>query len=450
VSSTEAIYHNEPYARSAEVTVRRILRLGDFQPPRTGVVLDRSLCYPEGGGQPGDRGRLGDHQIIDTQKAENLGEVPEDLAEDEIIHIVPLNGLISPGDRFTLTLDWPRRYDYMQQHTGQHLLSAAFWHIGKYPTVSVHQGEDYTTIEFEAGDIPDADIMRASAMANAAILADLPVVSRIVADDELSHLPLRRELKASGKIRVLQVGPTEDGEQARRPGSVRSDGFDLPLPFDTVGCGGVHLTRTGEIRLIQHLRTERIRGRVRLYWKIGNRALADYEIKHRISDELGTMLSRSAPQLPARVRQMQDEITSLRREVRDLQRASVYRELDAAIDAPEQPPVLLLEGADMNLLRDCIKRLQKRSVALALLVGLHPEQNDKIFWCILDSENGDSSYPRLKARVLDPMGARGGGKAPVWQGSLELKSESDDDQSRRDTRPVANELLRALKETLQG
>jgi alanyl-tRNA synthetase len=421
VSSTETIYHSDPYASRIDAQVRSVLHLGAYQPPRTGVILDRTICYPEGGGQPGDRGKLGEHRILDTVKARDLNPPAEGAGDDDIIHVIPLTALLSPGDRTHVELDWEHRYDYMQQHTGQHLLSASFWQIGRYPTVSVHQGEEYTTIEFEAGDIPDADIRRAAAMANAAILADLPVVSRIVDEDELAKLPLRREIKATGTIRVLQIGFPADETSPGQSRSLRSDGFDLPLPFDTVGCGGVHLKRTGEIRLIQHLRTERIRGRVRLYWKIGNRALADYDLKQQVTDQLVTALSRSPAELPARVEQMQEEIASLRRQVRDLQRAAVYRFLDESEPADNGPLALVLDGADMNLLRDSIKRLQKRAVGLAALVGVHQDQPEKIFWCILDDRERAAAFEDIKRSVLDPMGARGGGKAPLWQGSLEIE-----------------------------
>ncbi len=445
-----AVYLEQPYKQTLTARIVKTLHLPTFQPPRTGIILDKTIFYPEGGGQPGDRGMLGDHPILDTKKAGELGIPAEESAADEIIHIIALNGLTRGGSEVELRLDWARRFDFMQQHSGQHLLSAAFWHIGKYPTVSVHQGEEYTTIEFEAGDIPDRDIIRACELANAAILADLPIVSRTVSREQLEELSLRRDVKVSDNIRILEIGAAGDTGNASAADSkailhgLHYDGFSLPLPFDRVGCGGVHCRRTGEIRLIQHVKTERIRGRVRLYWKIGNRALVDYDLKHRISDNLVTLLSRSVPDLPDRVAQMSEEIASLRKQVRDLQRSAVYQRLDEAFARDNK--ALYLQDADMNLLRDSVKRLQKQGVTQGLLCATHRDEPGKIFWCLLWDDEPPLDFPKLKKEILDPQDARGGGKAPLWQGSITLA----DDSGRHPTHDLLEERAKAFLSQLQA
>jgi alanyl-tRNA synthetase len=152
------------------------------------------------------------------------------------------------------------------------VLSAALLEVAGAGTVSVAQGSEFTSIEVDTETLTDEQIAAVEERANRAIRADLPIIGFSVDDTELAEYALRRPTKRSGKIRLVRIG-------------------DADAPFDLVACGGVHLTRTGLLNLVQTVGVERIRGHQRLHFKIGDRALTDYREKHRAITEAAELFS---------------------------------------------------------------------------------------------------------------------------------------------------------------
>lgn len=434
-----SLYHQQPYIRSIHTRIEAIHSLELEGQSRTAVEFKRSHFYPQGGGQPGDRGSFAGHAVLETLKGSDIPGFSG--APASTVHIMELNGKLRPGDEGELTLDWEHRWDYMQQHSGQHLISAAFWLIGGYPTISVHQGSEYTTVEFEAGDIPDNDILKAGELANSCIMAGLDIRSRQIDEAQLEKLPLRRSLKVDSRIRVLEIGRFPKAEEAEIPPLVKGPddprleaGNHAPLLLDVVGCGGVHLQNSSQVRLIHHLKTERIRGRVRLYWKIGDRAFEDYRMKEKVCGETGTMLSRPPEEIPRRVMELQHEISNVKKELALLRRQQLENRINQVLsrspstedgrgNSPSPPEIsLFLEEGDMNDLKEGVKYLQKVNVETAVLAAYHQDgangEDSKIFWCILDRRDTPLEFGGIKKSILDPLNARGGGKAPLWQGSI--------------------------------
>lgn len=441
-----SLYHQQPYTRNIQTRIEAMHQLELDGLSRTAVVFRESQFYPRGGGQPGDRGSFEGYPILDTLKGSDIPGFPGDPSST--VHVMELNGKLHPGDQGELGLDWKHRWDYMQQHSGQHLISAAFWLIGSYPTISVHQGSDYTTVEFQAGDIPDNDILRATELANRCIMARLDIRSRQISEEELEKLPLRRSLKVESRIRVLEIGRFSPSGNAELPPILKGledarlePGNSEALLLDVVGCGGVHLRNSAEIRLIHHLKTERIRGRVRLYWKIGDRALEDYRMKEDVCGKTGTMLSRPPEEIPGRVSELQNEISNVRKELGVMKRRQLMSRIDEALfrtpgrrdgsdNLHSAPKIsLFLEEGDMNDLRDAVKYLQKLEVQTAVLAAYDhdgsAEGESKIFWCLMDRRDPSLEFGSIKKDILDPMNARGGGKAPVWQGSMPAATPED-------------------------
>jgi alanyl-tRNA synthetase len=209
---TERLYLQDPYLRSFTA---RALQVRDLD-GRPAAILDRSAFYPEGGGQPGDRGTLGEVKVLDTQ--ERGGEV---------LHV--LEKPIEPG-AVTAEIDWSRRFDHMQQHHGQHLLSAAFEKLSA-PTLSFHLGERLCTVDLDA-PLGRLDLERAEALANESVWRDLPVVARDFTGEERAKLPLRKE-------------------------PVKGDRVVLVEGVDASPCGGTHPGRTGEVGCIAVLRAQK-------------------------------------------------------------------------------------------------------------------------------------------------------------------------------------------------
>src|SRR3989441_11309850 len=170
---TERLYLRDPYLTRFSA---RVVSLADLA-GRPAAVLDRSAFYPEGGGQPADRGTLAGAAVVDVQEKDGA-----------VLHV--LDRPLSPGE-VEGVVDWPRRFDHMQQHHGQHLLSAAFDKLGA-PTVSFHLGERTCTIDLDA-PLGKVDAARAEALANESVWGDLLVIARDFTGEERARLPLRKE-----------------------------------------------------------------------------------------------------------------------------------------------------------------------------------------------------------------------------------------------------------------
>jgi alanyl-tRNA synthetase len=277
MAETRRLYYEDAYLLEFEATVvERLERDG-----RPAVVLDATAFYPESGGQPWDTGTLDGVEVL---------EVVEDGGA--IVHV-----LASPltGDRVRGRIDGPRRADHRQQHTGQHVLSQAFWELLKGETLSFHMGADVSTLEIGLKAIGDADCDRVEDRANAVIWEDRAVKTYFVPEERIGEVPLRRPPKKSGLLRVVEV-----------------DGFDFSA------CGGTHVRRTGEIGLIRLGPTEKIRGNLRFEFLCGGRALRDYRAKDRAGRRLGASFSCAPGDAPAQVEKLAAEHKALKKRVRQL------------------------------------------------------------------------------------------------------------------------------------
>ncbi len=249
------------------------------------LTLDDTAFYPEGGGQACDRGQIGGARVLDVRKKDG-----------EIFHYLESRPVdldaraVEPGSSVRGELDWGHRFDFMQQHTGQHILSAVLFRDFGLSTVSVHQGEEDTSIEIEAESLEEEELLKLEDTAMGLIAANRKIETFFVDERDLENYDLRREPKVSGTIRVVRI----EG-------------------YDAVACGGVHTATTGEVRLIRCMGEEKIRGRLRLHWKIGDRALKDYREKSRIISRLTDLFSAPQPELLSRIEASSEELVSLRR-----------------------------------------------------------------------------------------------------------------------------------------
>ena len=209
---TNRIYYTDPGCRTFDAVVHRALEY-DGHPA---VTLDRTAFYPSSGGQPFDTGRLGASGVVETVDADGA-----------VVHV--LSAGLAAGVAVTGEIDWVRRFDHMQQHTGQHLLSAAFDRLFDNRTVGFHMGADVSTIDL-AREAAPTEVERAVDEANRIVWEDRPVLIRLVSQTEASNLPLRKESGREGTLRLIEVS-----------------GFDLSA------CGGTHVERTGAIGVIAAL-----------------------------------------------------------------------------------------------------------------------------------------------------------------------------------------------------
>jgi len=280
---TMRLYYTEPWRREFNAEVVGVTAVGG----RAAVRLDRTAFYPTSGGQPFDTGTLGGARVVDVVDDEDAGEV---------LHVVEgvEPGALAPGATVRGVVDWDRRVDHMQQHTGQHLLSAALHRLHDVRTLSFHLGADASTIDL-AREVTPAEIASAEAAANRVVWENHPVSIRFVTAEEAERLPLRKEPVKAGRLRLVEV-----------------EGFDLSA------CGGTHVSRTGAVGVIAVRASERLRGGTRLTFVCGARALASYHALRDAVDAAARPLTVHPGELPAAVERLQSERKALQREAKAL------------------------------------------------------------------------------------------------------------------------------------
>jgi alanyl-tRNA synthetase len=275
---TKRLYHEDAYLLEfdAEVVERR------EHEGRPAIVLDRTGFYPESGGQPWDGGSLGGTEVIQVVEVEGA-----------VLHVLK-SGV--PGGPVHGSVDRARRLDHMQQHTGQHILSQAFWELLKGETLSFHMGPEMSTLEIGLKSISDADWDGVEDRANAVVREDREVKTYFVPEERIGGVPLRRPPKKQGLLRVVEV-----------------DGFDYSA------CGGTHCRRTGEVGLIKLVGAEKIRGNLRFEFLCGGRALADYQAKDRTVRKLAGAFSCSTGDVGGQVEKLGAEHKALKKRARRLE-----------------------------------------------------------------------------------------------------------------------------------
>jgi len=365
------------------------------------VLLDRTAFYPRGGGQPADRGTLGGLPVLDvTKSGEEIwhhlsGLPPAAAGKDAPEGEGRAADLLQAGTVLTGSVDPGHRREYQEQHTGQHILSAAFLEIGGYPTVSVHQGTDYTTIEFSVPEIPREDLLRGEDRANQIITENRPVLLHWTDSDGLEDFRLRRPSKHQENIRIVEI-----------PG------------VDQAACGGLHLSSTGQAQLVRLISTEKIRGNIRTFWKIGRRAHEDHREKTACLAGLSALLSVPPEQAAEKAREIWEQLQETRKEFQRLREELVRsraRELAGATEdsTPGAPLTAVLEE-DPEMFRMLGRELAFRRHLRFCLVNLRGKE---FFWLLGHGEEAALPFPRIREELLPLIGGRGGGKPPLWQGA---------------------------------
>lgn len=298
MATTRRLYHEDPELRVFDAAV---IALRSLEDGTVEVELDRSAFYPAGGGQPHDLGRLGGVPLLDVRED---GE--------RVIHV--LAGP-PPGKALRGEVDWDRRLDHRQQHTGQHILSRAFEETARAATVGFHLGAERCTIDLDRDDVDDAALVRAEALANRIVMDDVPV--SVTWHDDPSALPkaVRKDEPVSGPIRLVHVGE-----------------------FDANPCCGTHCGRSGQVGPIKVLRTERKKGGLRVEFVCGGRALRDYARRHETLRAVALTLTTEEFDVPERVRALQDDakgaLSRLRKAEEELRDLTVDRWIAESSDDP--------------------------------------------------------------------------------------------------------------------
>jgi alanyl-tRNA synthetase len=276
---TRRLYYQEPYRTSFDAVVTAC----DTVDGRPHAVLDQTAFYPTSGGQPYDIGELGGARVLDVI----------DREDGEVVHVV--SEPLASGDRVAGAIDWTRRFDHMQQHTGQHVLSAAFDRLFKARTESFHLGATSSTIDL-GREVSADEVMAAEDEANRVVWEDRPVTIRFATAEEAAAMPLRKESERTGSLRLIAI---ED--------------------YDLSACGGTHVARTGAIGVIAIGRAEKFRGGTRVEFLCGRRALARFRSWRDAFAATQRHVSVEPAELALAVERLQQESKSLQRTIRTQQ-----------------------------------------------------------------------------------------------------------------------------------
>ena len=291
------LYYADAYLREFDARVIEQLTW-DGKPA---VVLERTAFYPTSGGQPHDTGTLNGVKVVDVVERESDGAVVHVLAGE------------LQGDAVHGEIDRARRFDLMQQHTGQHILSQAFTTVQQADTVSFHLGVEVTTVDLNRAPLSEEQLDKAEALANEVVFSNRPVRARFVGREELATLPLRKLPQVARPIRIVEIAD-----------------------FDWSPCGGTHCRRTGEVGLIKIVRAERRGAETRVHFLCGGRALADYRRKNRLVLDLAARFSVGDWELADAVERLSDEARASRKQVRVLREQLLDYEAAALIAGAEK------------------------------------------------------------------------------------------------------------------
>ena len=382
---TERLYYTESYLRTFDAAVTRVDVIGG----RTSVVLDRTAFYPTSGGQPFDTGVLVGEtrlQVVDVVDDDN----------GDVVHIVDSGPeAVTPGQSVRGSVDWPRRFDHMQQHTGQHVLSAAIDRLFGVRTVSFHLGAGSSTIDLSR-ELTRDELVSAEIEANTIVFEDRPVGVRFVTTEEASTLPLRKEPVRGGTLRLVDV-----------------DRFDLSA------CGGTHVARTGGIGIIAVGSTERFKGGQRVEFFCGGRALAEFRSMRDALAGAGRLLSVAAHEMPQAIEKLQMESRERQRSMLSLQQELArYRAEELAASAEQLPKGRLVARA-VDADAAGLKSMASAIVAQPGYITVLVSNAKPALVVVARSEDVEVAANQVIATLTAKFGGRGGGKPDLAQaGSL--------------------------------
>ncbi len=395
---TDRLYYHDSFLYDFDAEVREIT-----SSPRPGIILDRSAFYPTSGGQVHDTGWL----TFADQKL-RVTEVTE-TEDGRVVHYLEaLAKEIPPGTKVRGAIDPTRRRDHMQQHSGQHVLSAAFIRLYNIPTVSFHMADDYCSIDLDAPSIDKNQIEAAERMANEIILENRPVDIRFVTRDEASNLGLRKIPDAGrDQLRIIDI-----------------------RDFDLSACGGTHVAQTGQIGCILLRKLEKVRQGWRVEFVAGQRAVATARRDFTTLTETAALFSANIYDVPQQARKSLDEIKSVRKDFEQTQQELAAAQAAAVLaETPESNGrkliVRVFSDRDLPFVKLFAQKLTRLSPhAVALLASTSP-QPSLVF---AQSAGQPFDMGALLKETMSQLGGRGGGSKDMAQGGLsaEVNKEKED------------------------
>lgn len=361
------------------------------------IVLDNTAFYPTGGGQPHDTGWINELEIIDVEK------IDEEIRHYTAADVSNISGEISGK------LHWSRRFDHMQQHAGQHILTAAFVELYDMATVSFHLGTELVTIDLNVGEVSEDQLAAVEKRANEIILENRPIETKWVTKEELAQYKLRKDVKVDEDIRLVIIPD-----------------------YDYNGCGGTHPTSTGQVGLLKILATEKMKKQIRVHFVCGNRVLQQLAMRKQVLSDVARQLSAPEEEAADALRKFAKTAKQTEKNLTEAQDALL--EFEAKELANETVAAATFENRSIQSLQKLARFItQQNDEAIALLVA---NNEDKLQFVAARGSEQTKSMKDISAAALPLINGKGGGNDALVQGGGE-KTVS------------AEALIEAMKEAIQ-
>jgi alanyl-tRNA synthetase len=386
---TEHLYYHDSFLYEFDADVLDLVPASNPD-SRPAVILDRTAFYPTSGGQVFDTG-----WILHTNNRLRVLEVVE-RDDGQILHIFENAGPIQKGARVHGLIDIERRRDHMQQHSGQHVLSAAFVRLFNLPTVSFHMGVESCSIDLDTKTLTSAQVESAETLANDVVMENRTVSIRFVTQEEARGLGLRKIPPVErDRLRLIDV---ED--------------------FDLTACGGTHVSATGAIGCILLRKTEKTRQGWRVEFVCGKRAVATARRDYTVLAESGSLLSSHIWDIPQQVRKLQEESRASRKsreqlleELADLYAGRLLGETPE--NSGRKIIIQSFPDRDLTFIKLLAQRLTRQSARVVALLGVTSNQPALVF---AQSPGQPFDMGALMKDALARLGGRGGGSKDMAQG----------------------------------
>jgi alanyl-tRNA synthetase len=370
---TKKLYLDNSYLRSCSAKVIEQTQV-DAKP---GIILNQTVFYPTSGGQPHDTGTINKVEVIDVFEDQNR----------QIVHLLerPLE-----GSQVECEINWEKRFDHMQQHSGQHILSQALLKTIGADTISFHLGEQSSTLDINQSGLTPQTTIRVEQLANRIIFENRDIIDHVVGQSEIHRFPIRKPPTVDEHIRILEI-----------------------KDFDYSPCGGTHCSKTGEIGILKIRRHENYKGGTRIHFVCGFRALKDYQEKTEILKQLSRALSTAEADLSQNLAKLKDDLKAVTAERDYLNKKLLDYEAYALFSEGKQ-------HADFRLIRKIFndrhqkeikllaKKIVEKSPGAVVLFGIKTEGNAQLlFQC---SEGIAFDMGRLMQTASPVVNGRGGGR----------------------------------------
>ncbi|OKP68558.1 hydrolase [Paenibacillus sp. P3E] len=363
---TKKLYYESAYLKEWQTSISKVVEREDGQY----LILEETAFYPHGGGQPCDTGTIGGIPVLDVI-----------LEEDEVLHKVDR---VPEGSQVSCQIDWNRRFDHMQQHSGQHLLSAVFLELFEANTLSFHLGNDYATIDIELQELTADQLAAAEQEVNRQVALDHRIVSYFVTAEEMANLPLVKLPKVTENIRIVEIEGVEHN-----------------------ACGGTHVSATGAIGLIKLLRAEKQKGNIRVTFKCGGRALDEANENQRILGALSAKFNTGKDEILDRIGKWEAEQKQLQAELGALKEQNDHylaQELLSGLESEARVAAHIFEDKTLKDLQSLAMKLTANTGLPVLL--LTAAENKVVLACSGSTEWSCGTF--FKANLGEFQGKGGG------------------------------------------